>query len=140
MACTSGATQSLLILPDLLARLFVDLVRVYSEQAQYCSVECKRTHWKVGSHKVFCKGMKAIRITLNASAKRAAVAGECIICLDNKPRPIQSGCGCRGPAGLAHIECRVTAAEHGIQSGRLKMHGQSVRHAVRTSWEPRVSV
>jgi hypothetical protein len=35
------------------------------------------------------------------------VNGTCIICLDNDPPPIQSGCACRGDAGLAHVECRA---------------------------------
>ena len=51
-------------------------------------------------------------------AKRAradAAAGDedacCVICLDSSPPPIQSGCACRGDAGLAHVACRVKAAE-----------------------------
>jgi tetratricopeptide (TPR) repeat protein len=37
----------------------------------------------------------------------------CVICLDAdaSPAPIQSGCACRGEAGLAHVGCRVRAAE-----------------------------
>jgi hypothetical protein len=38
--------------------------------------------------------------------------GACIICLESDPPPIQSGCACRGDAGLAHVECRVMAALH----------------------------
>jgi hypothetical protein len=38
---------------------------------------------------------------------RAAEAAACVICLDMSVLPIQSGCACRGDAGLAHIECRV---------------------------------
>ena len=37
--------------------------------------------------------------------------GVCFICLDMSPSPIQSGCACRGAAGLAHLRCRVEAAE-----------------------------
>ena len=37
--------------------------------------------------------------------------GVCFICLDTSPSPIQSGCACRGAAGLAHLGCRVEAAE-----------------------------
>jgi tetratricopeptide (TPR) repeat protein len=37
-------------------------------------------------------------------------AGECVLCLDRDPPPIQSGCACRGEAGLAHPACRVDAA------------------------------
>ena len=37
--------------------------------------------------------------------------GVCFICLDTSPSPIQSGCACRGAAGLAHLSCRVEAAE-----------------------------
>jgi hypothetical protein len=40
------------------------------------------------------------------------VNGTCIICLDNDPLPIQSGCACRGDAGLAHVDCRAEAAAH----------------------------
>ena len=43
-----------------------------------------------------------------------AAAGEdacCVICLDSTPPLIQSGCACRGDAGLAHVACRVKAAE-----------------------------
>jgi hypothetical protein len=38
--------------------------------------------------------------------------GSCTICLDGDPRPIQSGCACRGDAGLAHVECRAMDAAH----------------------------
>ena len=37
--------------------------------------------------------------------------GVCFICLDTSPSPIQSGCACRGAAGLAHLRCRVLATE-----------------------------
>jgi tetratricopeptide (TPR) repeat protein len=36
----------------------------------------------------------------------------CVICLDDEPAPIQSGCCCRGEQGLAHVACRARAAEH----------------------------
>ena len=39
----------------------------------------------------------------------------CLICLAASPPPIQSGCACRGPAGLAHPGCRVKAAEALVQ-------------------------
>ena len=35
----------------------------------------------------------------------------CLICFEASPPPIQSGCACRGPAGLAHLACRVKAAQ-----------------------------
>ena len=47
-------------------------------------------------------------------AKAAASADEeacCVICLDSSPPLLQSGCACRGDAGLAHVACRVKAAE-----------------------------
>jgi hypothetical protein len=52
-----------------------------------------------------------------AVASFAAAGGSddgraCIICLESDPPPIQSGCACRGDAGLAHVECRILAAEH----------------------------
>ena len=34
----------------------------------------------------------------------------CHICLESSPPPMQSGCACRGAAGLAHVGCRVRAA------------------------------
>ena len=34
-----------------------------------------------------------------------------VICLDSSPPLLQSGCACRGDAGLAHVACRVKAAE-----------------------------
>jgi tetratricopeptide (TPR) repeat protein len=37
-------------------------------------------------------------------------AGECVLCLGSEPPPMQSGCACRGEAGLAHAECRIAAA------------------------------
>ena len=40
-----------------------------------------------------------------------AESGVCRICLEADPPPIQSGCACRGDAGLAHIACLVQAAE-----------------------------
>jgi tetratricopeptide (TPR) repeat protein len=53
------------------------------------------------------------------------VEGTCIICLsDERPWPIQSGCACRGDAGLAHVECRAEAAHHMESSGAY--HGWSV--------------
>ena len=45
-------------------------------------------------------------LTFSMSAEGAA----CAICLDTSPPPIQSGCACRGDAGLAHIECRLRSA------------------------------
>jgi len=36
--------------------------------------------------------------------------GVCFVCLGTSPSPIQSGCACRGAAGLAHLCCRVQAA------------------------------
>ena len=37
--------------------------------------------------------------------------GVCFVCLGTSPSPIQSGCACRGAAGMAHLCCRVEAAE-----------------------------
>ena len=34
----------------------------------------------------------------------------CHICLEASPLPMQSGCACRGAAGLAHVRCRAQAA------------------------------
>ena len=37
-------------------------------------------------------------------------AERCHICLEASPLPIQSGCACRGAAGLAHVDCRIQVA------------------------------
>jgi hypothetical protein len=37
--------------------------------------------------------------------------GVCLVCLGTSPSPIQSGCACRGAAGLAHLRCRIEATE-----------------------------
>ena len=42
----------------------------------------------------------------------------CLICLDTSPSLIQSGCACRGAAGLAHPGCRVRAAEALVEQKR----------------------
>ena len=36
--------------------------------------------------------------------------GECVICLTDDPPPVQSGCACRGDAGLAHAACLIRKA------------------------------
>jgi hypothetical protein len=36
--------------------------------------------------------------------------GECVICLSADPPPVQSGCACRGDAGLAHGACLIEKA------------------------------
>ena len=106
------------------------LPSLVSSQAKYCSSECQKAHWKAGRHKTFCKGMKATLTFIDAAEKKAAATasssqagGDCIICLDKDSRPIQSGCGCRGDAGLAHIACRVTVAEHAVPSERSDAEG-----------------
>ena len=38
---------------------------------------------------------------------------ECSLCLESDPPPIQSGCACRGDAGLAHAACLAQAAVQG---------------------------
>jgi tetratricopeptide (TPR) repeat protein len=54
-----------------------------------------------------------------ASASDGGACGACIICLDSEPPPIQSGCACRGDAGLAHIECRAEAAAHRMANSKI---------------------
>jgi tetratricopeptide (TPR) repeat protein len=90
----------------------------------YCSVECQRIHWKKNGHKAACKKTQARIAAAMASAaaggarthaggSSAKGASVCTICLDvGDPPPIQSGCGCRGDAGLAHVGCRAEAAAH----------------------------
>lgn len=40
----------------------------------------------------------------------------CFVCLESVPAPTQSGCACRGDAGLAHVACltRAASAKEGI--------------------------
>jgi hypothetical protein len=45
-------------------------------------------------------------------SRRSCDGGACIICLAPDQQPIQSGCACRGDAGLAHIKCRAEAAAY----------------------------
>ena len=42
----------------------------------------------------------------------ASEDGSCIFCLESSEGVIESGCACRGDAGLAHVQCRILAAEH----------------------------
>jgi len=39
----------------------------------------------------------------------------CFICFETSPSPIQSGCTCRGGAGLAHPGCRIRAVQALVQ-------------------------
>jgi hypothetical protein len=93
----------------------------------YCSVECQRIHWKQNGHKEACKKTQARVAAAMASAAGGAPthtggsaaegASVCTICLDGgDPPPIQSGCGCRGDAGLAHVGCRAKAAAYKARS------------------------
>jgi hypothetical protein len=56
------------------------------------------------------------RPTPAAAAASVSEGGACIICLESDPPPIQSGCACRGDAGLAHVECRAEDAAHRMAS------------------------
>ena len=42
----------------------------------------------------------------------------CFVCLESVPAPTQSGCACRGDAGLAHVAClsRAASAKAGISA------------------------
>ena len=44
----------------------------------------------------------------------------CLICFEPNPPPIQSGCACRGPAGRAHLDCRVQAAQTLVERKRSR--------------------
>ena len=52
-------------------------------------------------------------MALKAEGSREGGSDEdvCLICYEASPRPIQSGCACRGPAGLLHLACCVKAAQ-----------------------------
>jgi hypothetical protein len=97
----------------------------------YCSVDCQKVHWKKNGHKVACKKAQARVAAAMASAHCGAPtqpgrgtakgASVCIICLDvGDPPPIQSGCGCRGDAGLAHVGCRAEAAAYRQRSADVR--------------------
>jgi tetratricopeptide (TPR) repeat protein len=90
----------------------------------YCSAACQKVHWKQGGHKQECKkpatdarpaGMATVA-TSAAVGGGGSCEGSCMICLDGDPRPIQSGCACRGDAGLAHVECRAEDAAHRMKN------------------------
>jgi hypothetical protein len=87
-------------------------------QVWYCSVDCQKAHWKEeGGHKKQCKALQqaggdATSPTPVVTTARSCDGGACIICLAPDPQPIQSGCACRGDAGLAHIKCRAEAAAY----------------------------
>jgi hypothetical protein len=96
----------------------------------YCSAACQKVHWKQGGHKQECKkpaaqarpaGVATVTASAAVSGGRSC-DGSCIVCLDGDPRPIQSGCACRGDAGLAHVECRAKDAAH-----RMKNRGNVAR-------------
>jgi tetratricopeptide (TPR) repeat protein len=91
----------------------------------YCSAACQKVHWKQGATS---KNAKNLRHSPDHAAGVATVAasaavgaggsceGSCIICLDGDPGLIQSGCACRGDAGLAHVECRAKDAAHRMKN------------------------
>jgi tetratricopeptide (TPR) repeat protein len=103
-------------------------------QVWYCSAECQKVHWfeKGGGHKKQCKDLHCCtgaaaatgsskKISSAASRPSPSATGwsendACIICLESVPPPIQSGCACRGDAGLAHVECRAEDAAHRVAS------------------------
>jgi hypothetical protein len=58
----------------------------------------------------------ASRSTPTSAGAGVSEGGACIICLESDPPPIQSGCACRGDAGLAHVECRAEEAAHRVAS------------------------
>jgi tetratricopeptide (TPR) repeat protein len=64
------------------------------------------------------KGSAATSRPTAVAKASASDGGACIICLDGDPPPIQSGCACRGDAGLAHVECRAEAAAHRMASSK----------------------
>jgi hypothetical protein len=58
----------------------------------------------------------ASRSTPTSAGAGVSEGGACIICLESDPPPIQSGCACRGDAGLAHVECRAEDAAYRMAS------------------------
>jgi tetratricopeptide (TPR) repeat protein len=101
------------------------------KSVMYCSAACQKVHWKQGGHKHACSPAHSAATPSPSSSAAAATAacsgaavggsgaceGSCIICLnEDPPGPIQSGCACRGDAGLAHVECRAEAASHRMTS------------------------
>ena len=67
------------------------------KRAWYCSRRCQKKHWKEGGHKKVCVEPPC-----------------CTICLEggDEPLPVQCGCACRGPSGLAHVACKAQVAAH----------------------------
>ncbi len=59
----------------------------------------------------FYRGLIARADTVFEMGVSERDAGACVICLESEPAPIQSGCACRADMGLAHVRCRVLAAE-----------------------------
>jgi hypothetical protein len=91
---------------------------------KYCSASCQKVHWKQGGHKQACSADRltasvASLVAAAASARAGSEVGECIVCLGNDPMLIQSGCACRGDAGLAHVECRADAASHRMANTKI---------------------
>jgi hypothetical protein len=99
------------------------------QSTAYCSAACQKVNWKQGGHKQACKAaatavatLPTATATVASSAGGGEVGNTCTICLDTDPLPIQSGCACRGDAGLAHVECRAMAAAH-LRTDTGKSHG-----------------
>jgi hypothetical protein len=111
--------------------LLTSLLSCTAFQVSYCSRECQKAHWG-GGHKKECKTMRDAALGQNVPAPKlnkshasgrggacgstsdrgSGGGGACTICLESDPEPIQSGCACRGDAGLAHVDCRVKAVEY----------------------------
>jgi hypothetical protein len=97
--------------------------------------ECQKAHWAEGGRKKQCKDLQTAaaskakwgfkeklpsaptsRRTPSVATPNISDSRVCVICLEHDPPPIRSGCACRGDAGLAHVQCRIAAAEHKYKS------------------------
>mmetsp|Transcript_27541 Transcript_27541/g.88980 ORF Transcript_27541/g.88980 Transcript_27541/m.88980 type:complete len:331 (+) Transcript_27541:3-995(+) len=77
----------------------------------YCDKKCQKRGWKV--HKEFCGDEKTrtqiehavYRAMAQARSREPPVDARCFICLEGPAKVEWQGCGCRGSAGFAHVEC-----------------------------------
>ena len=65
---------------------------------------------RIGTVQGRVDGSERLKVVLGRDRKVLSLKPENIVVIDDGA-PIQSGCACRGDAGLAHVACRVMAAE-----------------------------
>ena len=65
---------------------------------------------RIGTVQGRVDGSERLKVVLGRDRKVLSLKPENVVVIDDGA-PIQSGCACRGDAGLAHVACRVMAAE-----------------------------